>query len=104
MSTQVTTSNPSSIAATTSTLNGVLSISDASVTHWFEYGTTTALGTKTPPRTQATPGAFAEPVTALTPGTTYYVKAVASIGGQSVYGALVTWKTAQTPTTPAKTR
>ena len=94
VSTQVTTSNPSSIGATTSTLNGVLSIGDPSVTRWFEYGTTTALGTMTTPRTQANPGAFAEPLTGLTPATTYYVKAAASIGGQTVYGAQVTWKTA----------
>ena len=94
VSTQVTTSNPSSIASTTSTLNGVLSIGDSTVTRWFEYGTTPALGTMTTPRTQANPGAFAEQLTGLTPATTYYVKAAASIGGQTVYGAQVSWKTA----------
>lgn len=102
VSTQVTTSNPSSITATASTLNGVLSIEDASVTRWFEYGTTSALGTKTPPRTQATAGAFAEPVSDLLPNTTYYVKAAASIGGQSVYGTMVSWKTAATATPKAR--
>ncbi len=93
-SVQVSTSNPSSITSTTSTLNGVLSVGDPSITHWFEYGTTPALGTMTTPRTQATPGAFAEPVTGLLPATTYYVEAAASMNGDTVYGTQVTWKTA----------
>ena len=95
ISTQVSTSNPSAISATSSTLNGVISINDPSATHWFEYGTTPSLGTMTTPRTQANPGAFSEQVKGLLPGTTYYVKAAAMIGGQTIAGAQVTWKTAQ---------
>lgn len=94
VSTQVTTSNPSAIGGATSTLNGVLSIGASSVTRWFEYGSSPSLGLKTPAKIQETPGAFAESVAGLTPGTVYYVKAFASIGGQTVSGALVSWKTA----------
>jgi hypothetical protein len=94
VSTQVATSNPSSVTASGTTLNGTLSIGNASVTRWFEYGTSESLGTKTAAKVQNTPGAFAETITGLSPDTTYYVKAVASIGGTTVAGNLITWKTA----------
>lgn len=94
VSTQVSTSNPSSVTQTASTLNGALTIGGPSITRWFEYGTTSALGTSTEAKLQVNPGTFAETITGLTPNTTYYVKAVASIGDQTVAGNLVTWKTA----------
>ncbi len=93
-STQVSTSNPSSVTQSASTLNGTLTLGGPTVTRWFEYGTTSALGTVTEAKPQVNPGAFAETITGLLPNTTYYVKAVASIGGQTVAGNLVTWKTA----------
>ncbi len=92
---QVSTSNPSSITATASTLNGALSVGGQDTLRWFEYGSTQALGTKTAQKTQATPGAFAETITGLTPNATYYVKAVASVGGVITSGNVVMWKTAQ---------
>jgi len=95
VSTQVSTGNPSSVTATTSTLNGTLTVSDPSATRWFEYGTTKALGTLTAPTSQTTPGVFAEKITGLTPNTSYFVRASASIGGVTVTGNVVTWKTAQ---------
>lgn len=95
VSTQISTSNPSSVTSTASTLNGALNIADASVTRWFEYGLTNALGTKTTVKSQANPGVFAESITGLQPNTTYYVKAFASIGGTVIAGNLVSWKTAQ---------
>lgn len=95
ISTQVTTSSPSSISSSTSVLNGTLTVGGASVSRWFEYGTTTALGTMTGPKSQQNPGAFAETIVGLSPNTTYYVKAAASINGATVGGNIVTWKTAQ---------
>ena len=91
----VSTSNPSSITTTASTLNGSLSQADGGTTRWFEYGTTPALGSMTPPMTQTTPGAFADQITGLSPNTTYYVQASALIGGTTVNGNIVTWTTAQ---------
>lgn len=91
----VSTSNVSSITTGTATLNGTLSSTDGQTTRWFEYGSTAALGTMTPPMIQSAPGAFAETVTGLTPNTTYYVKASAMVGGVTVSGNIVTWKTAQ---------
>lgn len=94
VSTQVTTSNPSAITATSSSLNGVLSVGGPSITRWFEYGPTPALGTMTTPKPQSNPGAFSEQITGLLPNTTYYVKVSASIAGQVIAGAQVSWKTA----------
>lgn len=95
VSTQVGTSNPSSITSTTSTLNGTLTVGGPDVLRWFEYGTTQGLGTTTEEVQQSLPGAFSATIEDLSPNTTYYVKAVASIGGQTVAGNLVTWKTAE---------
>ena len=95
VSSQVSTSIPSSVTTTGSTLNGTLTVGGPGVTRWFEYGTTTALGTITTVNSQSNPGAFSDTVVGLTPNTTYYVKAGASIGGVIIGGNLVTWKTAQ---------
>lgn len=95
VSTQISTSNPSLITANTSILNGTLTVEDSSAMRWFAYGTTLALGSTTVQKAQTTPGAFAETIIGLTPNTTYYVKAMASIGGQTVAGNLITWVTAQ---------
>ena len=98
VSVQVSTSNPSSITSTGATLNGTLVVSDPSATRWFEYGTTNALGMMTTPVAQSTPGTFSETVglkDKLLSNTTYYVRADASVNGQTVFGNLITWKTAQ---------
>ena len=95
-SAQVTTSNPSSITASATTLNGVLVGADTSTTRWFEYGTTPTLGIMTTPRSQSAPGAFAEQVTQLAPNTTYYAEAAANVDGETIYGTQVSWKTAAT--------
>ena len=95
ISTQISTSNPSAIAATSVTFNGTLTVSDPSVTRWFEYGTSPTLGTMTAPRQQASAGAFAESVNGLTANTTYYFQASASINGTTVSGKVLTFKTAQ---------
>ncbi len=91
----VTTSNPSSITSTGATFNGTLMASDPSATRWFEYGTTSAFGSITTPVPQANPGAFADVVTKLLPNTTYYVRADALVGGATILGNTLVWKTAQ---------
>lgn len=95
VSSQVSTSSPSSITGTMTILNGTLSVGGPATSRWFEYGTTTALGAMTAPKTQQNPGAFAETIDKLIPNTTYYAKAGASINGVIVGGNTVTWKTAQ---------
>ena len=95
VSTQIATNDPTLELATSAVLNGTLSISGPNITRWFEYGTTDALGTKTNPTPQALAGIYSENIVGLAPSTTYYVKAVASIGGQIISGNLISW---QTPT------
>ncbi len=91
---QVSTSSPSSVTGTSATLNGTLLAGDATTTRWFEFGTTSSLGSMTTPKPQATQGAFTEVVSKLLPNTTYYVRADALIGGATVLGNVLTWKTA----------
>ncbi len=95
ISTQISTTNVSRILTTTATLNGTLTISDDSTTRWFEYGTTTALGTSTTKKIQTTPGTFADTVTGLLPNTLYYVKALATYGGQTIAGNVISFKTSE---------
>lgn len=93
VSTQINTNDPTLKLATSAVLNGTLLIAGSGITRWFEYGTTDSLGTKTPETPQSTTGIFSESITNLLPNTTYYVKAVASIDGQIISGALVSWTT-----------
>ncbi len=56
-------------------------------TYWFEYGTTTALGSRTPERQGGVGLSFYyEPVSGLTPGTTHYVRLVARNAVGTTYG------------------
>lgn len=93
VSTQVSTGIPSLQTSTTANLNGTLSAVDPNATRWFEYGNTFSLGTTTNPIPQPKAGAFSQEISGLLPNTTYYVKAIANIGGQIVSGNLITWKT-----------
>lgn len=102
LSTQISTSNPSDVRGDSSVLNGTLNEGGEGVTRWFAYGTTASLGQTTTPKPQLTPGAFAETISSLTPNTTYYVKAMATIAGQTLAGNLVTWTTAQTSSTQTR--
>ena len=93
VSTQINTNDPTLKLATSAVLNGTLLISGQGITRWFEYGTTDSLGTKTTETPQTRTGVFSESITGLIPNTMYYVKAIASINGQIISGALVSWKT-----------
>ncbi len=95
VSTQITTNDPTLKLANSTVLNGTLSISGANITRWFEYGTTETLGTKTKETPQALAGIYSENIAGLAPSTTYYAKAAASIGGQVIYGNLVSWSTSK---------
>ena len=94
VSTQITTNDPTLELATSAVLSGTLSISGPNITRWFEYGTTASLGTKTNETPQSIAGTYSENIIGLSPDTTYYVKAVASVGGQIITGNLISWKTA----------
>src|SRR5581483_10839635 len=85
------------ITATSATLRAAVIAPILGATVRFQYGRTTAYGTTTP--AQATTliddaERITAPITALAPGTTYHVRAVALSGIVAVYGKDLTFTTA----------
>ncbi len=75
-----TTAPASAITATTATLNGIVNARKTPTTYYFQYGTTTAYGLKTP-MASATGNAakvVSAGLTGLTASTTYHFRVVAS--------------------------
>lgn len=78
----------SDIQANSATLIGTVNPEGISGTGWFEWGTTSGLGTNTPAQTlsaSAWPQTIVAELTGLTPGTTYYFAAA----GQTTAGTVV---------------
>lgn len=74
----------SSVGDTSLTLNGSVDPHGQSTTAWFEYGTTTAYGSRSPSRSVgsgSTPTAVSIPIAGLAAGRTYHVRLVASSAG-----------------------
>ncbi len=77
----VTTNAASSVQASSARLNGRLTPNGQSTTWYFEYGTSTSYGTKTPTRNGGSgtnSAAVSETITNLQAGTTYHFRLVAS--------------------------
>jgi hypothetical protein len=91
------TTNPvSNITATTAIASGIVPSSVIATERYFEWGTMTqAPFDKKSNFVAQNPvtGVFGSPITNLTPNTTYSLRAVAKVGGQLVYGSIVTFKT-----------
>jgi lysophospholipase L1-like esterase len=78
------------VTASGARLNGSVNSTEAgAVVYWFEYGTSTAYGTKTPDRSLQFPAghtwedhgmAVSEPIAGLRPGTTYHYRVCTSPG------------------------
>jgi len=79
------------VTRTTATLNGSLSGAPTG-TRYFEWGKTSALGTKTA-ETAGAGDTWLKKITGLTPGATYSFRAVANIGTQTIYGPIITLTT-----------
>lgn len=79
----------STLAKTSTTLNGNLFTQGQAATAWFEWGTTTAFGHATPSMDFASP-ADGQPVstalTGLAVGTLYHFRMAVTISGTTVYG------------------
>jgi len=90
------TGSATGVTGTTATLTGTVDPVGHSTSWYFEYGTTTAYGTKT-----ASQGAGSSigarsvsvPIGSLVPGTTYHVRLVASSSAGTVYGTDVVFTT-----------
>ena len=73
------TGTATDVTATTATLTGTVNPNKEDTTYYFEYGTTTAYGSRTPDQTATgNAGKAAEAtITGLTPNTTYHFRLVA---------------------------
>jgi uncharacterized repeat protein (TIGR02543 family) len=95
----VASSAPSSTSATSATLVGAVNPLGSATSYHFEFGRTSAYG-RSVPVPDASAGsdtvshAESQPVTALTPGTTYHFRIVATNAGGTAYGADTTFTTA----------
>ncbi len=106
----VTTSAATAVASTSATLNGSANPNFATATGWFRYDTTNPVtcndtfGTRAPATggtalgAGSTPVAFNQPVTGLTPATTYFYCAIASNSVGTGFGTVQTFATAASPT------
>ena len=102
-----TTGPATAVERTTATLTGTADPNGSATTYRFEYGTTTAYGLQTADR-QAGTGqdavAAEARLEALSPGTTYHYRIVATSAGGTARGADRTLRTAPDPRPPAVTR
>ena len=94
---QATTEAATSIAATSATLNGSV-VRDGQTTYHFEYGTTTAYGSRTPDKNVSGGGGSGgrsvnEDVSGLQPSTTYHFRLVAVSASGTANGADLTFAT-----------
>jgi hypothetical protein len=90
------TGSATGVGTTTATLTGTLDPSGHSTSWHFEYGTSTAYGSKTSTRSAGSgtgARAVSEAVSGLTPGTTYHARLVASSSAGTSYGADVSFTT-----------
>jgi plastocyanin len=99
----VVTGAAGGVGESEATLNGSVDPQGKATTFYFNYGTSTAYGPRTPDE-PAGEGAAAAPVSAavgsLAPGTTYHYQLVATNGSGTTFGADRTFTTALPPGPP----
>ena len=96
------TGTVSAIGGTTATLNGTVNPAGAATDWWFEYGTSTAYGTKIPtPAADAGSGlanvAVSKSLSGLAPATTYHYRLVAKNSSATTNGSDGLFTTASPP-------
>ena len=113
----VTTSAPTLLTGTSAQLNGAANPGGAATTGWFRYSTVSpgtcndSFGTRAPTSGGTNLGSgnsstpFSESITGLSPGTTYFVCAIAENTAGTSFGSLLSFTTASAPavTTAAAT-
>jgi phosphodiesterase/alkaline phosphatase D-like protein len=96
----VVTGSPSSVGASTATLNGTVDPNGRETTFYFEYGTSTSYGTKTPARSAGsatTPQSESVGINGLQAGRTYHFRLVASSDAGTSTGKDVSFITSSAP-------
>ncbi|HWD24122.1 MAG TPA: hypothetical protein VG368_01545, partial [Acidimicrobiales bacterium] len=76
----------SAITPTTAVVNGAVTTNGATTTWYFEYGTTTSYGAKSPARTTKVSASVAATISRLTPATSYHYRIVASNSAGTTLG------------------
>ncbi len=97
----VTTSAASSVGSRSARLNGRVDPNGRSTSYWFEYGTSTAYGTKTSSSSVGSGTSstkVSKSVTGLRQGTTYHFRLVASSDAGTASGADQVFTTQSAPT------
>jgi hypothetical protein len=102
---EVTTGVAGDITDTTATLNGSIDPNGRQTSYYFEYGTTTAYGSRAPvPDGDAGSGTALEnvsaPISGLSPSTTYHFRLVAVSSAGTTEGADRTFTTTPLPPAP----
>jgi phosphodiesterase/alkaline phosphatase D-like protein len=93
-----TTTDATSIGGTSAELHGAIAGGNGTLAGWFEWGTTTSLGTRTDAQvfTDGRSVAMSQRLSNLRPGTTYYFRLVvypAIAGAPNVFGEIKTFTT-----------
>jgi hypothetical protein len=96
----VTTTDATAITSTSATLNGKITAGGSPFGGWFEYGTTSSLGTRTDIQTfpDTTTVNLTQTLGHLLPGTTYYFRAVGYRSGGSTLGDILSFTTTASDT------
>jgi hypothetical protein len=92
----VHTNAPGSVTGTSAALSGTVDPAGHSTSWYFEFGPTTAYGTKTASQSVGSSGGahtVTVPISALAPATTYHVRLVATNSSGTNYGADVSFAT-----------
>ena len=103
---QATTGSASSVTSTTATLNGTVDPSGRATTWYFEYGTSTSYGTRTPAKDAGSGTgtlSVSAAVTGLKSGVTYHFRLVASSDAGTSRGSDHTFFPAAPPGVTTKT-
>jgi hypothetical protein len=111
----VTTQAASALTSSSATLNGSANPNGAATSGWFRYATTDpgscsdSFGTRAPASGGSSLGsggsavAYSQPISGLSPGTTYYFCAIAQNTAGTSFGAVLSFTTSPSPPAPTVT-